>query len=110
MKTLLWLAFLMPSIGFADPRIENMVSYCEAVMKQGLCRVALDKKDYPNPTVAFATLGRVRTDAYLWIRGAGETKNPDGTYVMCSRIREACTASWDGADDRCRTARFSWRQ
>jgi hypothetical protein len=109
MKTLLALAFVS-TLASADPRIDNMVRNCESAMAQGVCRVVLDKKDYPNEYVLFATLGRVRTDAYLWIKGAGETKNPDGSYVMCSRIKEACSASWDGSDDRCKAARFNWRQ
>jgi hypothetical protein len=109
MKSLLILA-LVSTLATADPRIDNMVRNCESAMTKGLCRVALDKKDYPNEFVLYATLGRVRTDAYLWIKGPGETKNPDGSYVMCSRIKEACEASWDGPDERCKAARWNWRQ
>ena len=47
-----------------------------------------------------AGVGRIRTDAYLRIRNAGDN--------MCAVVREVCTADWAG--DECKAARALWRQ
>jgi hypothetical protein len=112
MKTILLFLALWSGAVLADPRIENLVAHCERVMSLpgDVCGVARDRKDYTGSTVVVAGLGRLKTDAYLWIREPRYDKNPDGTFKMCSRIREACTAAWDGPDERCKAARWKWRQ
>jgi hypothetical protein len=97
---------LLPSLAFAGP-VENMRASCEQVMAQGACRVALDAKDYPNPTILISRIGRISTASYLRIRGMGDAKNPDGSYQMCSVIPTACSV-WDSDD--CKAVRALWRQ
>ena len=97
---------LFPALAFAGP-VENMRQHCEQVMAQGACRVALDAKEYPNPTILIAGTGRISTAAYLRVRGLGDAKNPDGSYQMCSVIATACSA-WNSDD--CKAVRALWRQ
>lgn len=85
-----------------------MVANCELVMRQGVCAVVLDPRDYPNATILVAGVGRISTASYLRIKAPADAKNPDGTYQMCSVVREACSASFDGDD--CKAARALWRQ
>lgn len=91
---------LIPLAAQADQRIDNMVRNCDRVMVQNVCRVALDRKDYPNGYVLVAGVGRINADSYLKIRNAGDQ--------MCNVVREVCTAEFDGQD--CRAARALWRQ
>jgi hypothetical protein len=100
MKKLLIFLFLCPLLAFADPRIDNMVRNCDAVMARGVCKVVLDRKAYPNSTVLVAGVGRIKTDSYLKIRNAGDQ--------MCKVVREVCTADFDSDD--CKAARALWRQ
>jgi len=100
MKTLLILSLLSFNTLAADQRIDNMVRHCEAVMAQGVCKVVLDRKAYPNPTILVAGVGRISTDSYIKIKNAGDQ--------MCNVVREVCTASFDGDD--CKAARALWRQ
>lgn len=94
------LFLLLPTLVLADVRIDNMVHHCDAVMAQGVCKVVLDKKDYPNSTILVAGVGRIQTDSYIKIKNAGDQ--------MCTVVREVCTASFDGDD--CKAARALWRQ
>lgn len=94
------IAALIPFYALADERIENMVRNCERVMAQNVCRVALDRKDYPNGYVLVAGVGRINADSYLKIRNAGDQ--------MCNVVREVCTSDFDGQD--CKAARALWRQ
>ena len=102
------LAFMAAAALAADPRVENMAGQCNAVMARGVCRVALDAKDYPNETILISEVGRIKTAAYLKIQNTGEKKNADGSWLMCTLVRDVCTASWDG--DECKAARALWRQ
>ncbi len=83
-----------------DQRIDHMVAQCEDVMAQNVCRVELDARDYPAPTILIAGVGRISTVSYLKIRGAGDE--------MCNVVRQVCTEGWDGSD--CKAARALWRQ
>jgi hypothetical protein len=107
MKTIFALLFVLTSAAAADPRVDNMVAQCSAVMESGACRVVLDPRDYPNSTVLIAGVGRISTASYLKIRGTGEARNPDGSYRMCTIVREACSV-WDSDD--CKAARALWKQ
>jgi hypothetical protein len=69
-------------------------------MAQNVCRVALDRKDYPNGYVLVAGVGRINADSYLKIRNAGDQ--------MCAVVRDVCTADFNGQD--CKAARALWRQ
>lgn len=102
------LAFLCAPLLAADTRVDNMVAQCAVVMQADVCKVALDPRDYPNPTILFSGVGRVKTASYLRIRGAGTARDTDGSYRMCTMVREVCTSQWDGDD--CRAARALWRQ
>jgi hypothetical protein len=93
------LLLLFPVLALAGP-IDNMVSQCESVMERKVCRVALDRKDYPNGYVIVSGVGKINADSYLKIRNAGDQ--------MCKVVREVCTASFDGDD--CKAARALWRQ
>jgi hypothetical protein len=97
---LIFLSLLSFGALAADQRIENMVRNCDAVMTQGVCKVALDRKNYPNSTILVAGVGRISTDSYIKIKNAGDQ--------MCNVVREVCTASFDGDD--CKAARALWRQ
>lgn len=105
------LALLAPPAE-ADPRIANLVAHCEQIMNLPgeVCGVAVDRRTYTNAYIKVAGLGLLKTDAYIWIREPRYTKNPDGSYLMCTRIREACEAAWNGPDERCKAARWKWRQ
>lgn len=94
-----YLLMLFPSLALAGP-VDNMVANCEAVMQQNVCRVQLDARSYPNPTVLVAGVGRIQTTSYLKIRNSGDQ--------MCKVVREVCTAAFDGDD--CKAARALWRQ
>lgn len=102
MKNLLLFIVVLALAPFAaaDPRIENMVLQCEEVMSRKVCRVSLDRKDYPNGYVVVSGVGKINADSYLKIRNAGDQ--------MCIVVREVCTASFDGQD--CKAARALWRQ
>lgn len=100
MKNLLLALALVAPLAGADSRIDNMVRQCEEVMSRKVCRVSLDRKDYPNGYLVVSGVGRISADSYLKIRNAGDQ--------MCIVVREVCTASFDGQD--CRAARALWRQ
>lgn len=107
MKKLLLLALFSGNVATAGP-IENMVVRCNSAMEQGVCRVALDPRNYPNTTINFAGVGEVLTSSYLRIRNTGEKKDSRGRWQMCVTAQEACSALWDGDD--CRAVRAMWRQ
>jgi hypothetical protein len=102
MKTLiLFLALLSFGASAADSRVDTMVGNCTDVMVRDVCRVVLDRKNYPNPTMKFAGVPYlVSTDSYIKIRNAGDQ--------MCSLVRQVCAANFDSAD--CKAARALWKQ
>ena len=107
MKHALVLVALIAGNAFAltSQQIENMGLQCDQVMNEGQCRVALDPKDYPNPTVLVSNVSgvsRITTASYLRIRGANQEKTVDGKWLMCTRVRQACAVG-DATDD-CKAA------
>lgn len=95
--------------GATSSPLENMVGQCEWVMKQGACRVTLDPNDYPNPTILVAGVGRIKTSVYLALRAPADAQNSDGTYKMCSLIREFCPLGLNDGTDGCVAVRSLWR-
>lgn len=110
MKRILFLLAIiicMPSI--AGP-VDNMAASCNVVMDQGLCRVALDPRDYPNATIPIVLPGgvrRINKNVYLAIRALGFQKDAQGRWLMCQKVYEACS-EWDS--DACIAVRSLWRQ
>lgn len=110
MKHILIFLSVVCSMAFAGP-VENMAGQCSAVMEAGLCRVALDPKDYPNATIPIVLptgVVRVSTAEYLAVRALGFQKDAQGRWLMCQRVLDSCTANFDG--DGCRVARAMFRQ
>lgn len=108
MKTILALAFVT-SLAHAGP-VDNMAAQCKAVMDSGLCRVALDPKDYPNATIPIILptgVRRINKQVYLAVRATGFAKDSQGRWLMCNKVYEAC-AVWDS--DACLAVRSLWRQ
>lgn len=108
MKTLLALA-LVAGLAHAGP-IENMAANCNEAMNSGLCRVALDAKDYPNATIPIVLptgVRRIDKKVYLAVRATGFAKDSKGRWLMCQKVYEAC-AQWDS--DACLAVRSLWRQ
>jgi hypothetical protein len=95
------------SAAYAGP-VENMVNQCQQVMEQGACRVSLDARNYPNPTISIIGVGRISTAAYLRIRNTGDALAPDGRFLMCTTVEDVCSANFNG--DECKAARALWRQ
>ena len=104
MKKLLICAVLLFAALSASPlppsAVENMYQNCKEYMDRGVCRVQLDKKDYPNETIMTTCCGRIKTSSYLKIRNAGVT--------MCDLIKQVCTEDPNGDD--CKAARSGWKQ
>lgn len=107
---------------FAGP-VENMTAQCEYVMKQGACAVALDPRDFPartiringvdryfpNGAMLLASAGYVDAGLYIRLRAPVDAQNADGTYKMCSLIREFCPAGLNDGTDECKVVRSLWR-
>jgi hypothetical protein len=95
----------------ADQRIENMAAHCKSVMDSGVCRVALDPKDYPNATIPVilgdGSVRRIDKKIYLAVRATGFAKDADGNWLMCLKVYEACE-QWNS--DACLAVRSLWRQ
>ena len=107
---------LLPILAFAcAPAIagpvENMAAQCQAVMDSGVCRVALDPKDYPNDTIPIIlgnhTVRRIDKRVYLAVRALGFQQNAQGRWLMCQKVYEAC-ANFES--DACLAVRSLWRQ
>lgn len=110
MKTIALSLLLACGLAHADPRIDNMAASCKSVMDSGVCRVALDPKDYPNATIPIILPGGVRRiskEVYLAVRATGFAKNEKGEWLMCLKVYEACQ-QWDS--DACLAIRSLWRQ
>lgn len=103
------ISFLMNS-SMAGP-VENMAAQCTAVMDSGVCRVALDPRDYPNPTIPIilgdGSVRRIDRAVYLAVRATGFEKDAQGRWLMCLKVYEACT-QWDS--EACLAVRSLWRQ
>lgn len=108
MKLIFALAFVC-SLAHAGP-VENMAAQCNVVMDAGLCRVALDPKDYPNATIPIilpSGVRRIDKATYLAIRALGFQKDVQGHWLMCLKVYDACS-QWDS--DACLAVRSLWRQ
>lgn len=110
MKKLLAILVLACAPAFAGP-VDNMVAQCQAVMDSGVCRVALDPKDYPNATIPIilgdGSVRRIDKAIYLAVRATGFAKDSQGRWLMCLKVVEACQ-QWDS--DACLAVRSLWRQ
>jgi hypothetical protein len=109
MKHLLISLTLVSGLAAAGP-IDNMAAQCNAVMDSGLCKVALDPKDYPNATIPIilpSGLRRISTATYLAVRATGFEKDEQGRWIMCKKVYEACQV-WES--DACVTVRSLWKQ
>ena len=92
-KTLIAALALVSSAAFAGAA-ENMVGQCEAVMRCGLCQIAIDPNDYPNgiPLPVKDSSGkvignrRVKAAEYNWFKQPGYAREADGTHTMCNRV------------------------
>ena len=74
---------------------------CMNAMLQSTCRVTQDRSAPPSQAaqiVFVAGVGPVDAEAYRALRASGD--------AMCSLMRVACTADWNGA--QCKTARSLW--
>jgi len=74
---------------------------CMNAMLQSTCRVTQDRSAPPSQAaqiVFVAGVGPVDAEAYRALRASGD--------AMCSLMRDACTADWNGA--QCKTARSLW--
>lgn len=103
------LILLFPLFAYAGP-IDNMAANCNRVMDLGVCRVALDPRDYPNETIPIilpSGVRRINTRVYLAIRALGFEKDAQGRWLMCQKVYEACEV-WDS--DACIAVRSLWRQ
>lgn len=111
-KTFLALMFVALPV-FAGP-VDNMASSCKDVMDSGLCRVALDPRDYPNATIPIilpSGVRRISTSMYLSIRATGFAKDGNGNWLMCMDVLESCGKNGENWEsDRCLTHRSLWRQ
>lgn len=108
MKLLLSLA-LVASAAHADPRVDAMTANCNEVMDSGVCRVALDPRDYPNATIPIilpSGVRRIDKGVYLAIRATGFAKDKEGRWLMCLKVAKACE-QWDS--DSCLAVRSLWR-
>lgn len=103
------LVLLLPLLAHAGP-IDNMAANCKAVMDSGVCRVALDPKDYPNETIPIilpSGVRRINKQVYLAVRATGFAKDANGNWLMCQKVYEACSV-WES--DACLAVRSLWRQ
>lgn len=103
------LALLLPLFAHAGP-VDNMAAHCKTVMDQGLCRVALDPRDYPNATIPIilpSGVRRINKQVYLAIRALGFQKDDKGNWLMCLEVYKACEV-WES--DACIAVRSLWRQ
>ncbi len=111
MRLLLLLAIIisMPSLA-TDARVERMATNCVQAMNSGLCRIALDPKDYPNDTIpVIVPAGKrlISTRVYLALRATGFAKDDQGRWLMCEKVYASCE-DWDS--DECVAVRtMGWR-
>ena len=85
----------------APATVQPLYEACVNAMLQSTCRVAQDRSAPPSAgaeLVFVAGVGPVDAQAYRALRASGD--------AMCSVMREACTADWNGP--QCRTARSLW--
>ena len=87
--------------GAAPAALQPLYDACMNSMLQSTCRVTQDRSAPPGEVaqiVFVAGVGPVDAQAYRALRASGD--------AMCSLMRDACTADWDGA--QCKTARSLW--
>lgn len=90
-----------PPAATARAALQPLYEACMAAMLQSTCRVVRDTSAPPSPgadLVFVAGVGPVDAQAYRALRASGD--------AMCSVMREACAADWNGP--QCRTARSLW--
>lgn len=126
LTALLALSLLASSaLAAPDPRVARMAENCKAVMDEGVCRIALDPKDYPltkrladgrvvaTTIPVITSVGRrdIPTRDYLGIRATGFKKNKQGGWAMCSKVLTDCGVNaerWDS--NKCVAVRtMGWR-
>lgn len=109
-KTLTILALAaLSAIASASSPIDNMAANCQEVMDRGVCRVALDVRDYPaGGKTLISGIGRVSNEAIIKLRDTRTDKQPDGTFTMCALAKQVCMADWNSDD--CKVVRGSWKQ
>jgi hypothetical protein len=98
----------------ADRRVETMTKNCISAMDSGLCRIALDPKDYPKaeiPVVLPTGKRMIKTHIYLALRATGFAKDAQGNWLMCKKVIGSCGQNgefWDS--DACLAVRtMGWR-
>lgn len=85
----------------APAALQPLYDACMNAMLQSTCRVTQDRSAPPSQAaqiVFVAGVGPVDAQAYRALRASGD--------AMCSLMRDACTADWNGA--QCKTARSLW--
>jgi hypothetical protein len=106
--TILALAALS-AIASASSPIDAMFQNCQEVMDRGVCRVALDVRDYPaGGKTLISGIGRVSNESIIKLRDTRTDKQPDGTFTMCALAKQVCTDDWNSDD--CKVVRGSWKQ
>jgi hypothetical protein len=100
----------LSAIASASSPIDAMFQNCQKVMEPGVCRVALDVRDYPvGGTTLISGIGRVSNSSILKLRNTRLDMEPDGkTFTMCALARQVCTDDWNSDD--CKVVRGSWKQ